>query len=296
MEEMEIAYTGSVDMTNFAVGGRHVLVATEDNGFSFFDSGAHLMTSESGNQNADFLALTEGYAVIGNRTEAALRILELENHGEERLFAYDARYDHEEARISADGLTAMLFSHRGFRIYDTEGKLVAQAELPDEGKIYDQQFRREGEDSYLEVIWYDGTRRFYSAADGAVISEKAGEAPAKDLYEEFFVGGYRIASGLHDAPVVYDAHSGEELAVLEADGYLTYVTEVGDYLITEYMDTAGGRYGLLLNRQFEVLGILPGLCDVYEDTLVFDDKSGNLRQSRLYSLRELVALGEAYTG
>lgn len=296
LEEMEIAYTGSVDMTNFAVGGRHVLVATEDNGFSFFDSGAHLMTSESGNQNADFLALTEGYAVIGNRTEAALRILELENHGEERLFAYDARYDHEEARISADGLTAMLFSHRGFRIYDTEGKLVAQAELPDEGKIYDQQFRREGEDSYLEVIWYDGTRRFYSAADGAVISEKAGEAPAKDLYEEFFVGGYRIASGLHDAPVVYDAHSGEELAVLEADGYLTYVTEVGDYLITEYMDTAGGRYGLLLNRQFEVLGILPGLCDVYEDTLVFDDKSGNLRQSRLYSLRELVALGEAYTG
>ncbi len=296
LEELEIAYTGSVEMTNFAVGKGHALVATEDNGFSFYDSGAHLMTAESGNQNADFLALTEKYAVIGNRTETSLRILELESHGEAQLFAYDARYAHDEARISADGRTAVLFDHRGFRIYDSNGELVAETELPDVEKIYDQQFRREGEDSYLEVIWYDGTRRFYSAADGSVISEETGEAPAKDLYEEFFVGGFRIASGLHDAPVVYDAESGAELAVLESDGYLTYVTEVGDYLITEYMDTAGGRYGLLLNRRFEVLALLPGLCDVSGDRLVFDDKSGNLRQSRLYSLRELIALGEAYTG
>lgn len=292
MEEVETAYTGSLGMTNFAADGQHALIATEDNGFSFYNNAASLMSSESGNQNADFLALAGPYAVIGNRTETALRVMALEGHEDAELARYDARDVHDEARVSGDGKTAMLFDYQGFRIYDMSGQLLEKEKLPDADKIYDQQFRREGDDSWLEVIWYDGIRRCYSALDGALLSETAGEAPAKDLYEEFFVGDYRIASGLHDKPVVYDAGSGREVAVLETDGYLTYVTEMGDYFITEYIDAEGKRYGLLMNGRFEALAYLPGLCDVAGDILVFDDGAGSLRQSRLYSLEELVALGE----
>ena len=37
---------------------------------------------------------------------------------------------------------------------------------------------------------------------------------------------------------------------------------------------------------------LPGLCDVVGDTLVFDYGDGSLRESRVYSLQELVDMGE----
>lgn len=294
LEELEIAYTGSINMTNFAMGGSYTLVGTEDNSFSFYDGGAHLMSTESGNQNADFLALAGKYGIVGNRTETALRILCLENHEEAKLASYDARYSHQEARISADEQTVFLFGYHGFRVYDMDGQLLTDVKLPDADCIYDQQFRKEGSDSWLEVIWYDGIRRCYDGKDGKLILQESGEVPEKDLYEEFYVGDYRIASNLHSAPVVYDAKSGRELAVLEMDGYLTYVTQTGEYLIMEYIDTSGERYGLLLNQKFETLAYLRGLCDVAEEMLVFDDGSGTLRQSRLYSLSELVALGEAY--
>lgn len=294
LEELEVAYTGSLGMTGFAVDGSHALVATEDSSFSFYDSAASLMSTESGEMGADFLALAGGYAVIGNRTETKLRIMRLEGHGDAQVAAYDARYAHEEARVSADGGSVMLFDYKGFRIYGMDGKLMAEMELPEAESIYDQQFRREGDASFLEVIWYDGTRRCYSASDGALMTEETGEAPGKDLYEEFFVKGYRIVSNLHDAPVVYEASSGREVARLEEDGYLTYVTELGDCLVTEYIDTEGERYGLLLDSRFEVIARLPGLCDVTGDALVFDYGDGSLRKSRLYSLQELVDMGKTY--
>ena len=63
-------------------------------------------------------------------------------------------------------------------------------------------------------------------------------------------------------------------------------------MITEYTDSGNSRYGLLLDEACQVLARLPGLCDVLEDgTLVFDDQGGTLRQSRIYSLQELIALG-----
>jgi len=69
------------------------------------------------------------------------------------VLAYDADYDHSEARISADGSTVMLFRYTGFRIYDLDGEVVAEAELPiPEGdQVYDQQYRRDEAGSRLEV-------------------------------------------------------------------------------------------------------------------------------------------------
>ena len=293
LEQLELAYTDSVNITGFTVDGGYVLAATSDNGFSFYDGGAHLMSTESCQENCDFVALSHGRAVIGNRNEPSLRVMKLENHSEALLGSYDPRYIHDEARISADRKTAMLFSYGGFSVYDLAGGLIHSMELPDPEQIYDQQFRKNGTDSYLEVVWYDGTVRCYSAADGTLTSETKGEAPAKDLYEEFFTDRYRIVSSLHSAPEVYELQSGKQAAVLEEDSYLTYVTQVDGYLLTEYVSASGERYGLLLDENFETVAYLPDLCDVTEEGFVFDDGAGNLRKCKRYSLQELIGMAEA---
>ena len=84
------------------------------------------------------------------------------------------------------------------------------------------------------------------------------------------------------------------VAVLEEDSYLTYVTQAGEYIITEYITAEGERYGILLDDKFRKLAYLPGLCDVVGDKLVFDYKSGILKQCGIYSLQELVELGKGY--
>lgn len=295
MQETELAYTDQTNISGFAVGNGYVLTATEDHGFSFFDSGANRMSSETSSENCDFTALAGEYAVIGNRNEPSVRILKLESHEESRLLSYDARYMHDEARISQDKKTAMLFDYQAFCIYDMDGRMRKQTELPDSEHIYDQQFIKDREESWLEVTWYDGMVRCYSAADGSLISEEAKEPPSADLYEEFYTDHYRFTSPLHGTPEAYDIQSGRKAGSLEEDSYLTYVTQVEDYIITEYVSAAGERYGLLLDDKLQTLAYLPGLCDISDGRLVFDDKSGNLRQCRLYSIQELKALGESYT-
>lgn len=124
--------------------------------------------------------------------------------------------------------------------------------------------------------------------------EKQGEIPDPSLYEEFLTDKYRITSPLHEAPAAYDRESGELVKTLEQDAYLTYVTQAGEYILTEYVSSQGERFGLLLDENCETLARLPGLCDVIGETLVFDYPTGNLRQCRIYSLQELLALAESY--
>lgn len=293
-EETELAYTDEENITGFSIHEGCSLVATDLPGFAFFDSGAHEMSSESTREPCDFAVLAGKHGILANRSEPSVRFMKREDHEEACILSYDARYSHDEARVSQDQKTAMLFSFENFRVYAMDGTLLAEEILPDSSQIYDQQFRKSQEGSWLEVIWYDGMVRCYSAADGSLISEEQKEPPARDLYEEFYTDRYRIASSLHEAPKVYDLETDQQVAVLEEDSYLTYVTQMGTCLLTEYISAAGERYGLLLNEQFQTLARLPRLCDVADDMLIFDYESGNLRQCRLYSLQELIALGEAY--
>ncbi len=294
MTETELAYAKNGQITGFAIGEKYVLAATDDRKFSFYDSGAHDALTVDCAENCDFVRMAGGYAVAGNRNEPSVRLMRLVEQEESQLLSYDARYVHNESRISGDGKTAMLFDYQGFRIYDLDGNVVTEVTLPDAEQMYDQQFRKEPGQSFLEVTWYDGTIRRYSATDGTLLAEEKGEEPAKDLYEEFFTKQYRIASSLHTAPEVYEIESGRLAATLEEDSYLTYVTQVGEYIITEYISAAGERYGILLDSDLQKLAVLPGLCDVAGDRLVFDYESGDLRQCKLYSLEELLEIGEAY--
>lgn len=293
-EEKEMAYTNGANITGFDIKNGYCLAATDENTFSFYDAGANLLSGTSCSQNCDFVKISDEYAFIGNRNEPFVRVMKFEKHSEAQMCSYEAGYEHDEARISASGKTIVLFDYKKFRIYDMSGNIITQLDIPNSESVYDQQFIRDGDKSWLEVIWYDGKVRHYNAEDGELILEELREPPSKDLYEEFYTDEYRISSNLHSSPEVYSIDTNRLLTTLEEDSYLTYVTQMDNYIITEYISASGKRYGILLDKKLQKIAYLPGLCDVYNNTLIFDYGAGSLRQSRLYSIQELIAFGNKY--
>ena len=95
---------------------------------------------------------------------------------------------------------------------------------------------------------------------------------------------------------MFDRSSGKQIAELETDGYLTYVSEVGDYVVAFYItlnddSTVGAYVGQILDSNAQVLANLPQLTDVLPDgTLVFDNRRGDIRVSRIYSIDYLLSL------
>ncbi len=290
-EQRELAYTGA-DITAFTRGDGYTLVALADGTAAFYDqTAAQLRSLEA---PCDFLALAGDIALTGNRDTPSLRVLRLETHSVS--FTYDSGYPHSEARISQTGFVT-LFQYDGFRVYGSDGTVAADVAIPESAQVFDQQYRREETGDVLEVIYNQGTVRRYAIEDGSLLSEEPGPPPDRTLDEEFLTDRLRITAPLHGTPVAYDRESGEQVQALEREDYLTYVTQVGEYIVTEYITSQGERYGLLLNEACETLARLPGLCDILPDgTLVFDDMRGNLRQSRIYSKQDLIDLAKNYLG
>lgn len=298
-EEREQAYASYAadSIQTFWVGGNCTILATQGGGFALFDHSGLLLNVWETDTQYNIVDAAGEFALAASWDTPALRILKRETHPDAQLFSYDGGAPHSEARISADGSVAMLFRYDGFQLYGKDGTILAEQAVPDAEQVYDQQYRRA--EGYLEIIYNDGLIRRYSAEDGRLLYEEHGEAPDETMYEEFFTDKLRITSPLHGTPAAYDRETGDLVRELEEDAYLTYVTQVGEYIITQYVSTQneGDRYGLLLNADCETLARLPGLCDILEDgTLVFDDDRGNLRQSRIYSTQELTALGERVKG
>lgn len=294
LQEHELVYLQGESIIDFSVGKDFVLVSTDNQNISFYDNAAQCVKTIESDRISDFVKIADKLAVTANRNEPILRLMELNRNEASRLFAYDLSIDHDEARISADGKNVMLFDYRSFTIYDMDGNIVTQVELPDADNIYDQQFIRENGTSSLKVIWYDGTVKYYSASDGNIIKEDVIDKPDESLYEEFVTKDYKVTSSLHGTPEVYSSESGKLLGKLETEDYLTYVTQIQDGLITEYITTEGKRYGLLLNKQLATLAYLPDLCDVTDEMIIFDDHSGYLKQTCLYSLDDLIKCAETY--
>ena len=287
-EQEELAYTEG-DITGFAHHGGYTLTALSDS-FGFYDEAAALVEQRDG--LCDFTAIAGETALTADRNTPCLRILQMERHPEAQIFAYDRSYVHDEARISREG-NVLLYRYDGFRLYAPDGGILKEEALPDPEQVYDQQFRREAGGEYLEVIYNNGTSLCYSATDGRLQEERAGTPPDGSLDEEFITDRLRITAPLHGTPKVYDLESGALVRTLEEDDYLAYAAQVDGGIMTEYITARGERYGLLLNEDCETLARLPGLCDVTEDgTLVFDDNRGNLRESRIYTLQELMAFAE----
>ena len=277
------------DILRFARGGEHTLIASEDK-FMFYDSYANQMSTHTKEYGGDFVRLAEGVALVGSMDSPLVRVMKYIGYPEAEVFSYDSSYVHDEARMSADGKTVMLFAYDQFRLYGMDGGLIAEVDIPDAEQVYDQQYRRDADGSRLEVIYNDGLIRSYSATDGALLAEQSGDAPDPDMYEEFFTDSLRITSPLHGTPAAYDRESGRLVRELEKDAYLTYVTQTGDYIVTQYTTADGYFYGQLLNGQCEVLAELPYLCDVYDGKLYFDYPTGHVRESRIYDIGELIGM------
>lgn len=300
-EQAEAAYLEEGDIARFVKSGDYTLTVRSDSSrstsasrtFYIFDGGARLLGTYQTENRVDFAQVAGQYVAAACRDHPSVRILRLKSRSDAEIFQYDPSCVHDEARLSADRSTVMLYRYDKFQLYRIDGTLISETELPDAGEIYDQQFRRDEAGSYLEVIYNDGLIRKYSAEDGRLLSEQPGETPDESLYEEFLTDRFRITSPLHGTPAAYDRQTGALVRELESGAYLTYVTQVGEFIVTEYFSTDGERYGLLLDGECRTLAKLPGLCDIVGDTLVFDDTArGSLRVSRIYSIEELLAMAQ----
>ena len=272
---------------NYAVTPEHTLIATSD-GFDFYDKNALLISEFSSDNSSDYLQLCGSTTLVGSMNSSAIRLLEYESHEEAEVLSYPVEYAHDEARVNPDGERMMLFSYQQFRIYDTDGTLVKETDIPDSDKVYDQQYRREDGKAYLEVIYNDGKVRTYDGPSGELLSETQEEAPASDLYETFETDSYLVKSPLHGNVELCNRDSGKTIKELTEDAYLTYVTQIRENLILQFITTDGKKYGLLLDSDGETIAELPDLCDVLDDTLFFDYPTGNVRQTHIYNIKELV--------
>lgn len=312
LEETELAYTEGHTIQAYDVNDEYAMVLTEDHAVSFYDRGANRISQIAYEESNPFIKLTAGFALAAGRDEPFVRMLRLTDHKNTKLFSYDAGDEHDEARVSADGNTLMLFDYQGFRTYDKNGSVIARCIFPNAQQIYDQQYIREEEfdkedmdkedtdekdsdkeDSYLEVIWYDGTVRRYGT-DGSLLKEEKRDVPDRNLEEAFLTDQYRIVSRLHETPKVYSLDDGQYVGELEKDAELTYVTQLHGYIMTEYVSTQMERYGILLDESLHKIAYLPYLCDVYGDTVVFDYHNGEIRSCNIYSLEQLEEMGKIY--
>ncbi len=287
-EQMPLATT-SERLYHFAESSGHTLVEAEDH-IIFFNENTQQISSYDKNRRSNFVRLSEKTALVGSSDSPVIQLMKYENHPETEIFAYDPAYEHDEARLSADRKHIMLFSYRGFRIYDTAGALVAEVSIPDEGQVYDQQYIRDGKESRLEVRYNDGKILAYDAETGVLLYESAGEKPDGTLDEEFDTDCLHITAPLHGIPKVYDQNTGKLITELDKEAFLTYATQADKYVVVQFITAEGDYYGQILNEKCEVLAELPWLCDVVGERLIFDYPTGNMRESRIYDIGELVSI------
>lgn len=282
---------GNQNIIGFSWDGTHSVVCTSGDPPSLGFWGGSVELSEiSGSVPMTLLDISNGTAVAASTDSCSVRILKLNEQKGTQILAYDSDYPHDEARLSADGKTVMLFSVEGFRILDMNGGVIAEVGLYDPDGIYDQQFYRDERGSVLEVTYYSGKILTYSAADGTLISEGLKDKPDSSLYEELNTADYRIESDLHGAARVFRRSDGTQAAELSEDAFLTYATQLDDgSMVMQYITTNGTYYGVLMSGGFQELARLPYLCDVYNGMAVFDYPDGNLRTTRFYTLAELLS-------
>lgn len=265
-------------------------MVTSDSHLFFFDKNARLLSRYAKEYRSDLAEMSGETALLANMDQPEIRIMQYKEKTEAELFSYEPDYEHDEARVSSDGETVMLYSYEQFRIYGKDGALLREVTLPESDHILDQQFIRVGKESSLEVLYDNGRKDVYSAKDGTLLREETGGKKLEELDEEFWIDDMRIESPLHGTPVVYDAHTGKEIARLKEDTYLTYVTKAGGCMIAQYITADGECSGQILDEKCTVLAELPYLCDVLDDTLIFDYPSGDIRKSEIYSIEELMEM------
>ena len=291
LEQIEAAYMENKNITAFDVSDKYVICAAED-GYSIFYKNAGLMTETKRDTRPDIVLITDEYAVIADKNSPTVEILKMQEHDEKCIIEYDPGIYHSEARLLADRSGVFLFSINSIAFVNADGSVKMTADLPDPDKIYDQQYLHESDE--LEVTYYSGKVKRYSARTGKIVSESESPPPDDSLDEEFETENYIIKAPLHGTPEVYSKADGEKIADLNSEDYLTYITESGNYIIAQYISTDGTFYGILMNSNCESLAKIPYLCDIVDDMLVSDYPAGKIKLSPVYELDELKEQAKNY--
>lgn len=300
------------EIESFSKVGDKTLIVSKDGIWTLFDEHAQKIAALDAPFQISAADFGSDYLLMTNRDTPSLLIRKWERHPDSVIFRYDPSFHHLEAHIHTDGNSAMLCWPNRFVIVDRSGSALTPEpiEIPDMEQMRDYQYRRVGQTDRLgntvshdfyEIWYYDGLVCGYSAKTGELLFTEQGPTPdslgASRLRNEEVMETehFRAVAPLNATPEIYDKVTGERIGVLEADGNLAYIYEAGDYLVAHYMTINQEHFGMLLNRDLQVLADLPELTDVLPDgTLIFDDDLGNLRQSRVYSIENLIALGKRY--
>lgn len=135
------------------------------------------------------------------------------------------------------------------------------------------------DDESCYVYFQDGTELF--------------KIPVSENTEAFFTDTEIIISPTHGTPEVYRLKDGSKVADLEADAYLTYITDADNYIVSQYISTTEGVYGILLDKKtYKPLAYLPGLADIQDNKFIFDYNDGSLRCSPIYTIDELIIMAK----
>ncbi len=168
-EQEEVAYADS-DVTAFSTDTLNTIVATWKNDYVLYDKSANLMEQYDGGQTkCNFVNISGDYGLVAGMDTPKVRILKRKTFGDSDIFSYDPAYIHDEARLSGDGKTVMLFNYKGFRLFSSDGTLIKEVEIPDAKKVYDQQYSKKS--GNLIVIYKDALR-IYSGESGEIIFEE----------------------------------------------------------------------------------------------------------------------------
>lgn len=291
LEQTEAAYTENKNITAFDISDSFAISAAND-GFSVFYRGAGVLQTVPREPGPDFVLMTDTYAVLADRSSPTVEVLKLENSRGTSVIKYDPAITHSEARLNADRSGALLFGIDGITAVTADGSIKASAAFEEPQQIYDQQYRHDND--CLEVTYYSGKVEVYDANTCKLVSETEIPAPDDSLDEEFETESCIVKAPLHGTPTVYDKKTGREVAKLNSEDYLTYITETDGYIIAQYISADGERYGMLMNKSFQPIARLPRLCDVSGDLLVFDLPSGEIKTSPIYELDELKEMASTY--
>ena len=207
-EQTEVAYTDS-DIRQFCCSGGDTIAATEKNEYLFYDGFANLISRfDNSGPSCDFVAVAGDYALAAGRDTDMVKILKRKLYDDKNICSYDGDYYHDEARINETENRLLLFSYKGFRIYDMSGKMLAEKELPDADKVYDQQYSRK---SGNLAVMYNNAFRLYSGTDGSLVYEA--EGLNKVMYTNY---GVSICDG--NEVKLIDLDSGAETEVEQYSG------------------------------------------------------------------------------
>jgi len=108
--------------------------------------------------------------------------------------------------------------------------------------------------------------------------------------EAFFMPNAVVVSPMHGNPAVYDLRRGRLIYEFDVSGYLLDIFVADGLYISRFLAMGEGMFALLLNDRFRPIATLPYFNELKGGMLIFNYPRGMLRQSKILSLDELIAI------